>query len=151
MVYGSATVPRTLHCRYEVAPTHSFLSVGCSSVCTMKRPIIVLDAADLDAVSSCWATLLGGEVRRREDDWHTVYVDGQSYLAVQLAPDHQPPQWPDGNPQQIHFDFYPDDVDALREAARTGGARLIQPQQGDDNFEVWADPAGHPFCICWEQ
>jgi hypothetical protein len=19
----------------------------------------------------------------------------------------------------------------------------------DDNFQVYADPAGHPFCLCW--
>lgn len=49
--------------------------------------IVVLDAADLYAESSFWAGLLGGTVDA-EDDWHSVYVDGQPRLAIQLAPNH---------------------------------------------------------------
>ena len=37
----------------------------------ISRTIIVLDAADLDEVSSFWARLLGGTVEP-EEDWHTV-------------------------------------------------------------------------------
>ena len=50
----------------------------------------VLDAADPGAVSTFWAGVLGGTVEA-EDDWHSVRVDGQERLCVQLAPDHVPP------------------------------------------------------------
>jgi hypothetical protein len=32
------------------------------------------------------------------------------------------------------------------------GARVLEAvEEGDsaDAFEVYADPAGHPFCLCW--
>ena len=60
----------------------------------ISRTIIVLDAADLHAVSSFWAGLLGGTVEA-DDDWHTVYVDGEPRIGVQLAPNHVPPEWPE--------------------------------------------------------
>ena len=50
----------------------------------INRQIIVFDAADLDAESSFWAGLLDGTVKA-EDDWHTVSVDGEPRLAVQLG------------------------------------------------------------------
>lgn len=117
----------------------------------IQRQIIVFDAADLEAESSFWAALLDGTVEA-DDDWHTVLVDGEPTVAVQLAPDHEAPEWPDGTPQQIHLDLY---VEALapahREATRLG-ARLLKPApdpSSAEGFQVYADPAGHPFCLCW--
>ena len=117
----------------------------------ISRTVVVLDAADLNAVSSFWAGLLGGTVDR-DDDWHTILVDGEERMGIQLAPDHVPPQWPDGAPQQIHFDLYIDDLAAAHDEAVRLGARLLKP--ADDpaskaGFQVYADPAGHPFCLCW--
>jgi predicted enzyme related to lactoylglutathione lyase len=117
----------------------------------IKRQIIVFDAADLAAESTFWAGLLSGTAEA-DDDWHTVYVDGQPRVAFQLAPDHVPPVWPEGAPQQIHLDLYVDDVKAAHEEAVALGARLLQ--EADDiesasGFSVYADPAGHPFCLCW--
>lgn len=118
---------------------------------SISRMTTVLDAADLAAVSSFWAGLLGGTVEA-EDDWHTISVDGQHLLAVQLAPDHVPPQWPDGAPQQVHFDLHVDDLQESHEEATRLGARLLKPADDPgavEGFQVYADPAGHPFCLCW--
>ncbi len=114
-------------------------------------PTIVLDAADLGAVSSFWAGMLGGTVEA-DDDWHSVRVDGRSYLAVQLAPDHVRPDWPDGSPQQIHLDLHVPDLAAAHDDVVALGAQVLQT--ADDpaaasGFQVYADPAGHPFCLCW--
>lgn len=117
----------------------------------IARQIVVFDAADLPAESSFWAGLLGGTVEA-EDDWHTVYVDGQPRLGFQLAPDHVQPEWPGGTPQQIHLDLYVDDVAAAHDEAVGLGARLLQPADdlgAKEGFQVYADPAGHPFCLCW--
>lgn len=117
----------------------------------IKHTIVVLDAADVGAVSSFWARLLGGTVEP-DDDWHTVSIDGEPRLGVQLAPDHTAPQWPDGAPQQVHLDFYVDDVAAAHEEAIAAGARLLQAADdltAEKGFQVYADPAGHPFCLCW--
>ena len=72
--------------------------------------------------------------------------------AVQLAPDHQRPQWPDGTPQQIHLDLYITDLAGAHAEAVALGAELLQAAEDPDaaqGFQVYADPAGHPFCLCW--
>lgn len=116
-----------------------------------SRLLVVLDAADLDAVSSFWAGVLGGTVQT-DDDWHTVIVDGAPKLGVQLAPDHVPPDWPDGAPQQIHFDLYVDDLANAHDQVTALGAKQLQAADDPgaaEGFQVYADPAGHPFCLCW--
>ena len=117
----------------------------------ITRQIVVFDAADLATESAFWAGLLGGTVDA-EDDWHTVYVDGAERVGVQLAPDHVAPQWPEGTPQQIHLDLFVEDVRAAHDEATALGARLLQAAANLDSargFQVYADPAGHPFCLCW--
>lgn len=117
----------------------------------IRQTIVVLDAADISAVSSFWAGLLGGTVEA-DDDWHSIYVDGQHRMDVQLAPDHVQPEWPDGTPQQIHLDVYVEDIAAAHTEALALGARLLQAVDdlgAGSGFQVYADPAGHPFCLCW--
>ncbi len=117
----------------------------------ITRQVVVFDAADLAAESTFWAGVLDGTVDA-EDDWHRVMVDGESRVAVQLAPNHVPPDWPDGAPeQQIHLDLWVEDFSAAHERVMSLGARVLKPPAGDDNFQVYADPAGHPFCLCWVQ
>lgn len=115
------------------------------------RQIVVFDAADLTAESTFWANLLGGTVEA-DDDWHTIRVDGQARMGVQLAPDHVPPEWPEGTPQQIHLDLYVDDLEAAHDEVMSLGAKLLKAADdvnADQGFQVYADPAGHPFCLCW--
>jgi predicted enzyme related to lactoylglutathione lyase len=117
----------------------------------ITRTITVLDAPDLAAESSFWAGLLGGTVDA-EDDWHSIYVDGQARMGIQLAPDHIRPEWPGGaQRQQIHLDLYVEDVPAAHEEALALGATLLQAGDvsSESGFQVYADPAGHPFCLCW--
>ncbi len=117
----------------------------------ISRTIVVLDAADLPVVSAFWAGLLGGAVDV-EDDWHTVSVGGEPKMGFQLAPDHVRPDWPGGAPQQIHLDLYVNDLASAHQEAISLGARLLQEAEdpsADEGFQVYADPAGHPFCLCW--
>jgi catechol 2,3-dioxygenase-like lactoylglutathione lyase family enzyme len=118
----------------------------------IRRQIVVFDAADIAAESSFWAALLGGTVEASEGDWHNVVVDGEWRLGVQLAPNHVPPDWPDGTPQQqLHLDLWADDLQAAHERAISLGARLLgaDDPEAAEVFQVYADPAGHPFCLCW--
>jgi hypothetical protein len=93
--------------------------------------VVVFDAADIDVESAFWAALLGGTVSV-EEDWHSVLVDGE--------------------PQQVHLDLYVDDIHAAHEQALAAGAVLLRAATDfstPDGFQVYADPAGHPFCLCW--
>jgi hypothetical protein len=65
-----------------------------------------------------------------------------SGLAFQRAADQTPPTWPDpAVPQQMHLDVMVDDQEAASAAVLALGARRLP---GD---HVYADPAGHPFCL----
>ena len=105
------------------------------------------ESVDIEAESTFWASLTGGTVLK-DDDWHSIRVKGEKYMAVQLAPDHVPPQWPDGSPQQIHLDLHVDDIESSQREVLELGARLLKAVD-EEQFRVYADPAGHPFCLCW--
>ena len=119
----------------------------------INRQVIVLDAADMEAESRFWAAVLGGRVVR-DDDWHSVLdADGKWRMGIQLAPNHVPPMWPDGpQQQQVHLDLHVDDPVSAHEEVIALGARLLQTADdltADEGHQVYADPAGHPFCIGW--
>ena len=117
----------------------------------IDHQVVVFDAADLESESSFWAGVLDGTVDA-EDDWHMVLVDGQPRIGVQLAPSHVPPGWPDGAPQQIHLDLWVEDFPSAHDRVMGLGARVLKAAEkgpSPDNFQVYADPAGHPFCLCF--
>ena len=118
----------------------------------VTRLIIVFDAADLDAESAFWAGVLGGRVVA-ENGWRSVVdAEGDWRIGVQFAPDHTPPDWPHGNPQQIHLDLHVDDLASAHDEVLALGARLLQAAvdlTATEGHQVYADPAGHPFCIGW--
>jgi catechol 2,3-dioxygenase-like lactoylglutathione lyase family enzyme len=110
---------------------------------------VVIDAPDPHALATFYAGLLGMEVKGSPgDDW--VWVTGQGYrIAIQEAPDLQPPDWPDpSRPQQFHLDIRVADVDEAEPKVLELGARRLPGGGGD--FRVYADPVGHPFCLVWD-
>ena len=120
----------------------------------IERQIIVFDAADLATESAFWAGVLGGRVVADDvDGWHSVLdADGQWRIGVQLAPDHIPPDWPHGGSQQVHLDLHVDDPASAHDEVIALGARLLQAADdltAPEGHQVYADPAGHPFCIGW--
>jgi hypothetical protein len=112
----------------------------------ITHQVVVFDAADIAAESRFWAGVLDGVVDA-EDDWHMVVVDGEPRIGVQLAPNHVPPDWPDGTPQQqIHLDLWVEDFDIAHERVMSLGAKVLKPAADvdtPDNLQVYADPAGH--------
>lgn len=117
----------------------------------INHQVVVFDAADLDTESRFWAGVLGGTIDD-DGDWHMVLVDGAPKIGVQHAPNHVRPEWPSGNPQQIHLDLWVDDIDDAHRQVMDLGAKVLQEAEDTDdpdNFRVYADPAGHPFCLCW--
>ncbi|WP_410610529.1 VOC family protein [Amycolatopsis sp. lyj-109] len=114
---------------------------------------IVLDCPDPLVLARFYQALLGGEVDRPDprwrvdEDWSTLHVDGM-VLGFQRALDHQPPRWPDpAFPQQFHLDFEVDDFRESHHAVLANGGRLLDPDLGGRGWRVYADPAGHPFCL----
>lgn len=109
-----------------------------------RRHHVVIDCPDPASLARFYSELLGLPVRYESADW-VVIAEGEttSGFAFQLAADHQPPQWPDPQrPQQFHLDVMVDDVDMAAPKVLALGARRLRA--GDN---VYADPAGHPFCL----
>jgi catechol 2,3-dioxygenase-like lactoylglutathione lyase family enzyme len=104
---------------------------------------VVIDSPDPLRLAMFYAELLGSQITYRSDDWVVVSASTQaSGLAFQLAPDHQPPRWPDPDaPQQFHLDVMVEDVDASETRVLALGATKLS------GGGAYADPAGHPFCL----
>jgi hypothetical protein len=112
----------------------------------------VFDAADVDTESTFWAGMVGGHVVGDEQFHCVIDKVGNWRIGIQHAPDHVPPDWPDGSPQQVHLDLHVDDPAEAHEQAMALGARLLKAApdlESDEGHQVYADPAGHPFCIGW--
>jgi catechol 2,3-dioxygenase-like lactoylglutathione lyase family enzyme len=104
---------------------------------------LVIDCPDPLALATFYAELLGQPITYRSDDFVVVSAnDTTSGLAFQLAPDHQPPTWPDpARLQQMHLDVMVEDVAAAGPRVLALGATRL------GGADVYADPAGHPFCL----
>ncbi|WP_436535606.1 VOC family protein [Actinoplanes sp. HUAS TT8] len=110
---------------------------------------VVIDCPDPRALADFYMRLLGMRVERDSDDWVVIRDDADHRrLAFQRVPHLRAPRWPDPEyPQQFHLDVMVDDIDrAETEALAIGATRL--PHEGPD-YRVYADPTGHPFCLCW--
>jgi hypothetical protein len=114
---------------------------------------VVLDCPEPRALAEFYLGLLGGEITDDEADWVTLVVEGRR-IAFQQADDFEPPTWPTGErPQQLHLDLTVDDLDSVETKVLALGAIRHEVQPGEapgDPFRVYLDPAGHPFCLCWD-
>ena len=112
----------------------------------------VLDCPDPRALARFYADLLG--MRINEDDGDGAWVvigrdEGRRELAFQRADPYEPPRWPDpAHPQHEHLDIRVQDVEAAQAEVLRLGATLLRGEQGT-GFRVFADPAGHPFCLVY--
>jgi hypothetical protein len=132
----------------------------------MRLVQTVLDATNPREVAEFYRQLLGwsyrpgdeppadGEPDPKGDDWLTLRAPGGGPgLAVQKAEKLARSTWPSPDvPQQLHLDIAVPtlaEVAAEHEHALALGARMISDQSDDEEepLRVYADPAGHPFCI----
>jgi catechol 2,3-dioxygenase-like lactoylglutathione lyase family enzyme len=116
---------------------------------------VTIDCPDPAALAGFYAALLAwpapddeGE-DAEEGDAEYVALDppeGGTAITFQRAADFVAPTWPNpAVPQQMHLDLAVDDLEAAHERAIGLGARHLDSQ---DKFRVYADPAGHLFCLC---
>ena len=87
-------------------------------------------------------------------DWLVLRdAAGRTSIAFAQVDSLPPATWPEGpRPQQLHLDLtVPTAAELERQHQRTLalGGRLLFDRSGDPDepLRVYADPAGHPFCI----
>jgi hypothetical protein len=126
----------------------------------------VLDTTDPRRLAEFYRQLFGLRYRPGDEppapgqpdpagqDWLVLKsAPGGAALAFQKVEDLPEATWPDGPvPQQLQLDTtVPSaaELDAQHERAIALGARLIEDRSDDpeEPLRVYADPAGHPFCI----
>ncbi|MCX4676785.1 VOC family protein [Streptomyces sp. NBC_01433] len=113
---------------------------------------VVLDCPDPAALAGFYAAVLGGTFEHLEgdgDEWVELTGGAGTPLAFQAAPGYVPPRWPspEGS-QQFHLDLTVTDLDAAEREVLALGARVLDAADRKRSFRVYADPAGHPFCLC---
>ena len=127
---------------------------------------VVLDATDCRALAEFYRQLLGYEYRPGDEppppgtrdpagqDWLVLQDPASNArLAFQQVDRLPASTWPDDAvPQQLHLDLSVASVDDLvdqHERARSLGARVLYDRIDHpvEPLYVFADPAGHPFCI----
>ena len=115
-----------------------------------KLRSVVLDCRDPLQLASFYAGVLGGAVEKEDDTWVVLTDPTGRRLAFQLAPEHEPPQFPDRRgSQQFHLDIAVDDADSAERDVLALGATRVTDVVEDNLFRVFRDPAGHTFCLVW--
>ncbi|RKN57569.1 VOC family protein [Micromonospora costi] len=125
---------------------------------------VVLDATDVRGLAEFYRSLLGLVYRPGDEppeagqadatDWLVLRTpDGTPQLAFQQVDELPEATWPEGPvPQQLHLDLTVTSVADLRvqhERVLRLGGRLLRDRIDDpaEPLRVYADPAGHPFCV----
>ncbi|WP_408899435.1 VOC family protein [Nocardioides sp. R1-1] len=124
----------------------------------------VLDTTDVRGLAEFYRELFGLRYREGDEppadpatddaDWLVLRdADGARQLAFQQVERLPRSTWPSAEvPMQLHLDFTVSSVEELhrhRARAEELGAelRLDRVDDPDEPLFVFADPAGHPFCI----
>jgi len=109
---------------------------------------VMLDCPDAKELSTFYAELLGKPVTYEGEGGAMIGSEGSQPVMFQQVESYTPPRWPDpAYPQQYHLDVLVDDVEVAEPPTLALGATRL-PGEGD-NWRVYADPAGKPFCLTW--
>ena len=108
----------------------------------------VFDCPDPRALATFYATILGMRINEDSENWVVIGTEpGARQLAFQRSGRSASPSWPDPRrPQHLHLDIRVDDVEAAEREVLALGARRL-PGELEGRYRVFADPAGHPFCL----
>ena len=120
----------------------------------LRLAAFAIDCPDPRRLAEFYGDLLGWTVDEAESDGEWVELadpSGGTRLAFQRDSNYVAPTWPDPRrPQMMHLDVRVSTLDEGHSRALEAGATpLPQPADRlDAHFRVYADPDGHPFCLC---
>ena len=120
---------------------------------TIQLRSIVFDCPDPERLATFYGDLLGGVIDLSDPSWCEVHIATLPLkLAFQRVDEFVPPEWPNGQPQQIHLDITVTDLEvSSARAVELGARKLAGPvQEEPSRFQVHVDPSGHPFCFVAE-
>lgn len=130
--------------------TNMYTAIDCSNPAKLARFYSVITGLRIEH---------GGDGDEQKITWVELKdASNVTKLAFQKISNYRPPTWPEGNiPQQIHLDFYVNEIDVVeKKVLKLGAVKTeIQPgsppkQDESHEFRVYLDPEGHPFCLIYK-
>ena len=114
---------------------------------TIGSPPVLNGQQGRRVLAAFYCELLGMQVIR--EDWLKIATDPASVLHFALDgdgwSDQRPPRWRDPeHPQQMHLDLQAPSLDETGALIVGRGGALLEDF---GEWRVYADPAGHPFCL----
>lgn len=114
---------------------------------SIRLSSVAINCPNAAELAAFYADITGGQITFADPVWATVNGQG-GRIDFQTVPDYTPPTWPEpDSPIQMHLDFYVDDMAAAELRVLAAGATRYDVQPNPDHCFVFADPAGHPFCL----
>jgi catechol 2,3-dioxygenase-like lactoylglutathione lyase family enzyme len=108
---------------------------------------LVIDCPDPRRLAPFYEALLGLSRVADENSWVTLAGRGHR-LDLQASTEQRPATWGrDSIPQQMHLDVLVADLDQAERDVIALGAALLEGSDKPIGYRVYADPAGHPFCL----
>lgn len=111
---------------------------------------IALECPDPAALAAFYSRLTGWPIVYADPDWCAIGEsrEAEFHLSFQLSPGHLAPRWPDpASSMQFHLHFRVADLDGAERTVLALGGTRFDHQPNPDGSRVFADPAGHPFCL----
>lgn len=111
---------------------------------------LVFECGDPKREAAFWQKILDLPPATGDDDWLTLVWAPVGRFSFHRVPDYVPPQWPGSSgEQQVHLDLLTADLsEACATVEAAGGEALTDVlDRGPKAWRIYADPAGHPFCL----
>ena len=111
----------------------------------------IIDCPDPMKLAAFYSQVTGRAIVEGSGGSTAAVTFGEVDLAFQRVADYRPPRWPDSeHPKQYHLDFEVGEIEPEGRRVVELGATLQQDFIGPDGYgwQVYTDPAGHPFCLC---
>lgn len=117
----------------------------------IRLSAVTVDCPDAVRLAEFYARITGGTMISLGAAWACV-LGPAGRINFQTVPGYKPPTWPDPHSSSMmHLDFMVGDRAAAEARVLAAGATKYNFQPNSDQCTVYADPAGHPFCLTtWE-
>lgn len=109
---------------------------------------VVIDCPEPDELAEFYRQVVGGKITDSDGWWTTLEIPSGMRVSFQRVDDYEPPRWPgQEHPQQVHLDVMVDNLNTSEPLVLELGATKLKGSRSKTGFRVYADPAGHPFCL----
>ena len=111
---------------------------------------MVVECSDAPALAEFWSKVLGVTVIASDDSWASLHDPSRGRISFQTVEGYEPPSWPGSSgDQQMHLDVLVEQLDWSSTCVLDWGATALTEilDPGPKAWRIFADPAGHPFCL----